>query len=322
MLFLLYQIPALSFLFSGDRDGPDGYHPRLDELYPDAHARISAIHSLVDVGRADDADWPFIQRALLGITSDRVGGSHQVEVCFDKLWSAVPERNLGVVELRMFEMYATANGTTRQLALACALANFCCRQDFPKRIRRRERVNSDVMERDVICALQSISDDRSLVESVKYLAKARYPDVWGDVRGLREIRVRSARTLWLSNHTMVREGSLLPLFIPRQIACAIEISQSQRRFFTATLDMSKSFASLFKIAPVIGADKCLDASIDVLMQNIVAAWRDIEPESVSFEQLVHRLRLYLHKKTVAFSLCEFELNAEIALLAHDPPIDA
>ena len=43
LLVLFHKYSCLSYMFCGDRSGPDGYHPGLRDLYPDSNERLKAL---------------------------------------------------------------------------------------------------------------------------------------------------------------------------------------------------------------------------------------------------------------------------------------
>lgn len=121
--------PALSYLFSGLFVGPTSQAPRIDEARDDLLYALELAFQELDAvaSRVDAAPKPRELDGILGrLLVDVTGNAHRAEFCIDKLFPPdSPDRQLGVLELRAFEMPPDwRTGMLQSLLVRALIARF------------------------------------------------------------------------------------------------------------------------------------------------------------------------------------------------------
>jgi len=126
--------PSLSFLFSGMYVGPTSQCPRVDE------ARIDALYELeVAFSHLPASDCPayIVDGLFRNLLADVTGNTHRAEFCVDKLFPPPGlGLQLGLVELRAFEMTPHVRMTLLQMLLIRALVCMFWKTPFEGRLIR------------------------------------------------------------------------------------------------------------------------------------------------------------------------------------------
>jgi hypothetical protein len=254
LIELTHKWPFLSFLFCGDRSGPDGFHPRMDELSNDVQERIRVMRNIAktyrDRGSDDPNCWSTSATAMMHLMRDRFGHSHIVEISLDKLWSSDPSRNLGTVELRQFEMPDTADLAIAQARFAWSIASavnsgYVKTGDFSS-----ERSNPDIMDRDLLRFFSLYRIDRfgSKLTPLLLISENKFPSLEffsnHDVR----FRLRRGKAEYFCEY--VEKGSeLREIFIPFKIHFSIKFFSKNADFIddsilSLTLNLHDGFFDL------------------------------------------------------------------------------
>lgn len=228
LIELTYEWPFLSFLFCGDRSGPDGFHPRMDELSNNVRERIQVMRNIAKIYRDRGANepncWPISATALMHLIRDRFGHGHVVEISLDKLWSSDPSRNLGIVELRQFEMPNTAELAVAQTRFAWSLAS-AVNNGYAKAGKfSSERCNPDIMDRDLIRFFRLYRIDRygSKVTSLLRISENKYPSISSFSIHDFSFRLRRGKAEYFCEY-IEKGAELREIFIPYKIHFSIRL---------------------------------------------------------------------------------------------------
>ncbi len=97
--------PSLSYLFSGQNAGPMGPAPRADEVRNDIHYEMEIASRFIPLPGRGQMPPEIIDQVFRHILTDRSGDPGKGEISIDQLHPVeAPERQLGLVVLRCFEM--------------------------------------------------------------------------------------------------------------------------------------------------------------------------------------------------------------------------
>ncbi|MGH1351311.1 MAG: transglutaminase family protein [Methyloligellaceae bacterium] len=97
--------PSLSYLFSGQNAGPMGPAPRADEVRNDIHYEMEIASRFIPLPGRGKMPPEIIDQMFRHILTDRSGDPGKGEIAIDQLHPVeAPERQLGLVILRCFEM--------------------------------------------------------------------------------------------------------------------------------------------------------------------------------------------------------------------------
>jgi uncharacterized protein (DUF2126 family) len=163
--------PSLSYLFSGMYVGPTSQCPRVDE------ARTDALYELeVAFRQLPPSDCPayVIDGLFRNLLADVTGNTHRAEFCVDKLF---PPKGLGLqlglLELRAFEMAPHVRMTLLQMLLIRGLVSMFWKQPFESSLIRWGATLHDRF-------LLPEAVERDLLEVLSQLRRAGYgfEDEW------------------------------------------------------------------------------------------------------------------------------------------------
>jgi hypothetical protein len=247
---LAFNWPFLSYLFCGDRSGPDGFHPRLDEATSDGIERIQVMRCIAASYRervvAEPSCWEHIAIAMMHLMRDRFGRSHVVEISLDKLWSPDPSRNLGIVELRQFEMGETDKLAIAQARFAWSIASAINQGKSTLGIFSIERNNPDIMDCDLIrfSRLFVINESSSNIIDLLKISKARYPVLFSIPLCDDFLRLRMGRAETFCEYCEI-DGELREIFVPYRVCFSLGLFSDQSAGSTSILSMTLELRDSF-----------------------------------------------------------------------------
>lgn len=307
---LTFNWPFLSYLFCGDRSGPDGFHPRLDEVVSDGRERIRVMHSIAALykerGNTEPACWQRIAVAMMHLMRDRFGRSHVVEISLDKLWSPDPARNLGIVELRQFEMTETDKLAIAQARFVWSIASIINRGESSPRGFSIERSNPDIMDFDLVrfFSLYALNERGSDIRDLLRISEARYPIIYSIPLSDCCLRLRLGRAETFCEYCEIG-GELREIFAPYRVCFSVGAfffrSEDGAAIVSMTLELFDSFFDIRdylltgagprngEILDVISdAVKChLRSEIEPLI-NDTKSWRGVDILRHAIEALGNR----------------------------------
>jgi uncharacterized protein (DUF2126 family) len=98
--------PALGYFFTGQYVGTGCQAPRIDESGTHAAYELELACEALEKSRPDPEQ---IDRLLRNLLTDSSGNTHRAEICVDKFHNyAAPNGKTGIIELRAFEVFPTA----------------------------------------------------------------------------------------------------------------------------------------------------------------------------------------------------------------------
>ncbi|NER81167.1 MAG: transglutaminase-like family protein, partial [Leptolyngbya sp. SIO1D8] len=135
--FITYwqQHPSLSYAFSGQFIGPTSQSPRVDEGRHDSLYELEL--AFLALSPREQISPEVLDRLLSPWLQDMTGNAHRTALCIDKLFPVNnPQQQLGLLELRGFEMPAHTGLRLLQMLLIRALVAWFWRQPCTSPLKR------------------------------------------------------------------------------------------------------------------------------------------------------------------------------------------